>query len=257
RPEFALEGIERIEVGTFAVTGTEDDGFADFVQKSLRERLTQQWAGKDQRKQPGEPTNKIIHVGGDILIETRDTGGTRTVRRWSSGPNQMETQDVETLVRTAKVNVDFVVGSGEGREPIVTVETHRSYNSANDPRVRGELGLDRSDDPGRVPPTEAIVTRLLDECVEEFCGMIVPFEVTQRIPLRWTLGAKGAAAFKAVEAGDFETAVRDFEAASAEAPDDVNLRFNLAAAAEAAGNLTLALAQYEEVAKRTNGRDLA
>ncbi len=251
------EDIERIEVGKFTLAGEPEDEFADFVAKSLRDRLVQQWAPKDQTTSgPETPANEVLHVAGNIRIETRDSCGTRTVRRWNSSASRMEVQDVETLVRTAEVAVDFTVGSGPGEEPIVTVETRRSYSSANDPRVRGDLGLDRSDDPRRIPRTEAIVTRLLDECMEEFCGMILPLEITERIALRGTIHREGIAGLKAMEAGDFETALQQFEAASAKAPDDVNLRFNWAVAAEAAGYLTLALAQYEEVVKRTNQRDL-
>jgi len=151
--------------------------------------------------------------------------------------------------------VEFGVARPGAKDRLFTIETRRSYTSPEDPRVRGELGLDRPDDPARVPPADDILKELLAQCADEFFDMISPREVTADVPMRGTWNADGSAGLKAAEAGDFAAAVGHLEAAVAAEPKDVNLLFNLAAACEAAGNLEEALAHYKAVVERTQGQD--
>ena len=213
--------------------------------QGLDERLAALW--------PEGGRGATADVGGKVRIEVKDAPGSRDVRRWDAATRAWVAEAAATLVRTATVDVDFVVTRGDAR--LVAVECRRTYDSAEDPRVRGDLGLERPDDPARVPPADQVVRELLDDCVTSFCEMIAPGEVTVRVPTRGTLNGEGAAGLKAAAGGDFQAAVRHLEAAVAASPNDVNLLFDLAVACEAAGRLDAAQAHYCAVAERTANRD--
>jgi len=155
----------------------------------------------------------------------------------------------------AEVGVQFVVTRAVGGEHLVTVEVRRSYDSPADPRVRGPLGLERPDDPQRVPPAEQVLRELLTECVEAFCRMVAPVELVARVPLRPAASRQGAAALDAARVGDFQAAIGRLQAAVEAAPNDANLRFNLAVVCEAGGEFEAALSHYQAVVKQAEGRD--
>jgi hypothetical protein len=138
---------------------------------------------------------------------------------------------------------------------VAAAETRQSYDSTDDPRTRGPLGLDRADGPAHVPPTQTIVRELLTACVETFAEMIRPREVVARLPLRGTLNAEGRNGLAAAGREDFAEAVRHLAAAVEAEPKNSDLRFNLAACAEAGGDLAAALAAYEAADRRSAGRD--
>ena len=125
--------------------------------------------------------------------------------------------------------------------------------SAVDPRVRGELGLLRPDDPERIPAVETIVEELLSECVDGFCGMVAPVKATHTIPLRsaWRLNA----GVRAVKAGDLASAEAEFLSVIADRPEDGDALFNLGAVLEARGKLAPAAEAYGKAATLNNGAD--
>lgn len=236
----------RMRVKGFSVKTGPKDAFADFAAGRLKQRLGES-AGA------GNAANPEALVRGDIHVTVRDAKATRRVRGRDGKTGDLTSHEVPTLIRTVKVRVDFVVTRASNGEELVTIETRRSYRSTADPRVRGELGLLRPDDPTHVPASETIVRELLAECIETFCAMIAPLEVVEQIPLRNAL--TGGEGFQAVRAGDWEAASRHFETAVAAAPSDVALVFNLAVTAEAAGKLQVALENYRAVQKLTDGQD--
>lgn len=235
-----------MRVKGFSVKTGPKGGFADFAAGLLKRRLAES-AGAGKAANPG------VLVRGDIHITLRDVKATRRVRWRDGNSGDLIGRDVPTLIRTGQVKVDFVVTGASGGKELVTIETRRSYRSTEDPRVRGELGLLRPDDPTHVPASETIVRELLTGCIESFCGMIAPLEVVEQVPLRIALG--GGDGFTAARRGDMQAASRHFGAAVAGSPSDVALAFNLAVTAEAAGKLDLALESYRTVQKLTDGQD--
>ena len=243
--------VQMVRVTRFSVQPAGRRAAAALMTEALQKRLSRHWAIDGD---PGTRA-KAVDVSGAIAIETKDVKGTRNVRRWTSDNREWVAVQVPTLVRSATVQVEFGVARPGAKDRLFTIETRRSYTSPEDPRVRGELGLDRPDDPARVPPADDILKELLAQCADEFFDMISPREVTADVPMRGTWNADGSAGLKAAEAGDFAAAVGHLEAAVAAEPKDVNLLFNLAAACEAAGNLEEALAHYKAVVERTQGQD--
>ena len=158
-------------------------------------------------------------------------------------------------MRTVKTRVSFAVQRPDAARPLVVIEVERTYGSLADPRVRGEAGLERPDDPKRVPPADTAIRELLTECADAFCGMVRPLVVTVEVRMRPTGQADGAAGLKAAKKADYGAALEHFKAATAAAPKDVSLLFDRAVAAEAAGDLADALKHYQAVAKATKDRD--
>jgi len=255
-PDFpAPYDVRDIACGQFVVVAGPEDAYGVKAAEMLRERLR-------QRRRPGLPPVGLseadpVSITGKLYIETEDRSGVRTIRVRDPQTSAVKPRQVDYLIRTAAVRVDFVTTRVRDDFPVGTVLTRRSYSSLSDPRVRGELGMSRPDDPADVPNVETIVTELLADCVDEFCGMINPYEVTATVALRGVLDPRGRKALAAARSGDYQAALTHCKAAAASRPRDLDLLFNLAVLEEAAGDSKAALAHYQEVAKRSGGGDEA
>ena len=244
-------GVETVRVRKFAVHAADTGEVAALLTESLQKRLSRHWAiDGDSRARA-----RAVDVGGTITLETKDVKGTRAVRRWEGETREWHAVQMPTLVRSATATVEFAVFGPGAKDRLFTIETRRSYTSPEDPRVRGELGLERPDDPARVPPMDQILRVLLGQCADSLVEMISPREVTADVPMRGTWNSAGSAGLKAAAEGDFAAAIRHLQAAVASDPRDVNLLFDLAVACEAAGRLEDALKHYRVIVERTKGQD--
>lgn len=243
--------VETVRVRKFAVHAADTGKVVALLTESLQKRLSRRWAiDGDARARA-----RAVDVGGTITLETKDVKGTRAVRRWEGETREWHAVQVPTLVRSATATVEFAVSRPGAEDRLFTIETRRSYTSPEDPRVRGELGLGRPDDPARVPPMDQILRVLLGRCADSLVEMISPREVTADVPMRGTWNSAGSAGLKAAAEGDFADAARHLQAAVASDPRDVNLLFDLAVACEAAGRLEDALKHYRVIIERTKGQD--
>ncbi|MHC4985455.1 MAG: tetratricopeptide repeat protein [Planctomycetota bacterium] len=241
-----LEGeVGDLTVGEFRLTDGSGQGVADFAAQSLR----------DQLARIGAPTSAGPALRVDALIDVvvTDTDTQRMVGQYDADAGEVRPAPAASLVREAAVNVQFMVLEPDGT--VVVAEIRRSYDSRTDPATWGELGLNRSDDPEHVPGAEAIVQQLLTESVERFVEMIRPLDVRADVPMRWVGGPDAEKGLAAAEKGDFAAALAHFEAQALDRPDDVDLLFDVAVSAEAAGELDTALAGYEKVVELTDSKD--
>ncbi|MBL7139838.1 MAG: hypothetical protein ISS74_02925 [Planctomycetes bacterium] len=243
-------GTEAVRVGRFSVTPAGEQAAAAVLVDALRERLSAHWTVVGDGPAPA----KAAEIAGDIRVVTDDARGTRPIRRYDQATGTWVSGEAPTLVRTASVHVTFRVARPGSGGPAFTAETDRAYRSTDDPRVRGELGLGRPDSPDRVPPAEGVVRELLAACAAEFAGMVAPQAVTAEIKTRASLNGTANKALKAIGEGNLEAGMI-LDALLEQHPDDINLRFNLAAVLEAAGDLDAALAQYKAVVERSGGKD--
>jgi len=245
------EGTEMVRVGEFSVTPPERKTAAAALTGALQKRLSRHWAIDGD----ADARVRAVQVTGDLVIKTEDARGARRLRRYDEAAGAWQEAEVPTLVRTASAHLTCRVTRPASSGPLFAVEADRSYDSTADPRVRGELGLGRPDDPDRVPPTETILTELLKGCAEDVVEMIAPQAVEAEVRTRGTLNGQGSDGLKAAEQEDLETAVRLLTDAVEKNPDDAALRFDLAAVLEAAGRLEAALRHYETVVEQSDGRD--
>jgi len=245
------EGTEVIRIGTFTATPAGHQYAVAALTEALQTRVSEHWAidGNAQARA------HAVDVAGEIGITTSEASGTRRLRRYDEAAGQWREHQVPTLVRTAGVLVTFHLTRPGEAASLGAVDVGRTYVSTADPRVRGELGLARPDNPENVPPTDQIVRQLLEACAGEFVGMIAPNAVEAEVKTRGTLNGEANTGLKAAEAGNLDKAVEHLALAVARNPEDVTLWFDLAAALEAAGQLEKALGHYETVLERTDGKD--
>jgi len=246
----------RFVVGDWgAAKADPNEGDVAFAMRAVTDRLEEMWPGSASRQGPlPAETTAYVSIAEGPVVEVTDTRGRRTGRRWNAETRQLEKFQMDTLVREVAVRVVFGVRSPDGRH-LGAAEIRRSYSSAADPGVRGPLGLQRADDPQRVPTRDQIARRLLAECAERLVRMIAPVEVTARVQLRLAAGQPAQAGFAAAANEDFSAAIESFETALKAAPDDGNLHFDLAAAAEGAGKLDLAAAHYQRAWELSGKKD--
>jgi len=240
------------KVGPFAVAEGPADGFA----RHVAGRVAGKAALLTTRPDAGvDIPPLVLTVSGTVHVVTQEVKGARTIRGHDATATAAAARKVDSLVRTVRVRVDFVVtwpGLPPGR---AAAETRKTYSSLADPRVRGPLGLRRPDDPAGVPAVETIVNELLDECVEAFRRMVTPPVVTARVRLRTRPAGGMAKALAAAEAGSRQAARAHAQNARNAAPGRVGLVFDQAVIEEMTGDLDAALAHYREFAAKTKGGD--
>jgi tetratricopeptide (TPR) repeat protein len=250
-PDLPVPAKGSVFVGQVAVASGPEDSYAKFT----AERLTEQLRGSPTHALAESAGRADLAVSAQLHVETSQRQGTRVIRRFNPQRRRVEVLDAATLVRTAAVRADFVVTDAKTGQKLAAAETRQAYNSADDPRSRGPLGLDRPDGPTHLPPAETIVRELLAACVETFLHMVQPRQVAVQARLRGSGSPEGRKGLAAAGEGGFDRAVEHLSAAVQAQPENADLRFNLALCAEAAGELQTALVHYEAGVKASGGRD--
>ncbi|MBN2376444.1 MAG: tetratricopeptide repeat protein [Sedimentisphaerales bacterium] len=216
--------------GDFLVQGYDSQE----VTKKLKEAIAERFSGFSG--------DSVIEVGGRVVISHEDHLSMRQVSMWNYKLREEIIKEVDSLVRQVDVAVEFTLMRA-GAEPVVIAVRHE-YSSRGDPRVWGELGMERVDDPDRVPAVAEIVEDLLSDCVETLYGIVAGVELVEEVQMRATLNSAAGQGAAAAEKGDFAGAIDHLQAAHEQNPKDVNVAYNLAVVLEAAGRLEEALAKY-------------
>ena len=227
--------------------------YAAYAREALAERLLSVSVASSARPDGSAAElvgAQVARVDGTIHIETKDDAGQRILRRLDEKTGEASQVTVPTLVRTATVRVEYaVVRAG-------AAEVRRAYNSAADATVRGELGLQRGDDPRNVPPVDEIIHRLLAQCAEAFVGMIAAVPIEAQVSLRSAEGNFARLGIDAAREGNYGEAFKQFAAAVDAAPDDPAARFNCAVAAEVHGKLDTAHTHYQRAWELSDRKDI-
>ena len=195
-----------------------------------------------------------VHIGATIHAAVRDETGRREVARLDPNTRFVIRREIPTLVRRAVVRVEFDFTHDGNALPGV-VEVVRTYDSACDPAVRGQLGLDRADDPDRVPRVKKVVEDLLAQCAHNLKCLISGGEIRAKIRLRPARGEAADRAFVSARGEDWYLAAFYFGAAVDAHPDNAALRFDLAAVSEAGGLLDVAELHYRRAFKLSGEKD--
>jgi len=252
-PDVMLLRAGRFAVRTKAEGAAAD--YASFLKAALDKRLAGvALDGSGAGGAAETPAAKVALVGGEVDVAVRNAAGERVGRRWNPATKKNEPQTLPTLVRTAEVRVTFTVAR-QGGQRLGAAEILRMYSSAADPAVRGELGLERADDPARVPSVDSIVQGLLTECAETFAHMAQPLVLSAEMQLRPAGGDSARAGMSAAAKEDYAAAVGHFRKAVEAARDNGDVRFDLAAVAEAAGQLELAAEQYQAAVDNAKAKE--
>lgn len=231
------DSLRPLQAGEVTIHGVDANGLRRLVGRTLIEELS--------RINRSDSNGQVGRLAGEFHVTVRDQRGTRQVRR-GRPRDSMEKVTLDTLVRTVDIRAEFPVLDPSG-QTVVTLSVQREYDSRRDPRVRGQLGLGRSDDPQRVPETETILRELLVECTRRGVDLVRRPVVRAAVPLRDTFNGMGRKGLDAMRKGRHAKAARLFGDALAEHPRDAALLYNRAVACEAIGELDVALRGYRKV----------
>ncbi|NBB95566.1 MAG: hypothetical protein GVY16_07475 [Planctomycetes bacterium] len=233
------DGLGTPEPGEVVIARVQPPERIDAAQQAdaLAVCLTAHLGVADDRPGPS-PT-----VDGEAYVTVKDVAGERTIRRWNAEAGTTEETTIPTLVRTVDLRVDWTLRGPDGKT-LGEAETRRSYNSAADPKVRGELGLDRPDNPANVPSAKVILSEQCRESAAELASLVLPVDVEVSIEL---FAAGGSDGLNAAADGHYAAAADAFKAALDER-DNPQVLFNYAATAEAAGRLKEAEDAWAEAA---------
>ncbi len=237
--------IGQLQTGNIAISGY-DTAMAAPAKDMLAKRLA-------EAKLP--PGSQTARVDAKVVISVVDKQTQRQMRRVNPQTMQIEIVDLPSLVRTIDLKAEFTIVDPSSGKAMLGVDTHRSYTSTGDPRMWGELGLARPDDPDQVPPSDTVLQEMFADCVEEFCNMLAPVIVTATIQMRPTLNSHGQAGLKAAGQGDFAAALSHLQTATSDEPQNVDLMFDRGVAAEAAGQLEEAIKSYQSAFELSKDKD--
>jgi len=148
------------------------------------------------------------------------------------------------------IDIPLVVANIKTGKTLATVSATREYDSEEDQKS-GSQSVGRALGFGgdKVPPTDQVVSKLIDQCVAEFLGKISPHEVVVTEKL-----AKGSGKTKKVVetgnklavAGDYAEALDLYLAAIAANSEDHGAAFNAGLMYEQQGSLQKAEEMYDK-----------
>jgi len=243
----------QIQPGQFQADGPGEDWIPAFLREQIQQR---RWAATNGTTGvSGAEGGEIIEMDGTVRSRVRDESGRRPVERGDTDQGTLKEEQIPYLIRTVDVRAVFELHRVGEEFPDARLETAEQYRSVNDPRVWGRFGLQRPDDPQRVPPVEQILRELLRECVDTALGMVRPLEMQVTLAFRPVCGEQGTAGLKAAEAREFSEAAGHFRRALDDRPGEANLLFNLGLACEGAGDFAAAAESYEAALKQSDGKD--
>ena len=245
------ESSRLVADGDFLVQGYDSQEVTKTLKGAITERFSDFAGVEALQGQPGQ--DALVHVGGRAVISHDDHLSVRQVSAWNYKLREEIVKEVDSLVRQVDVAVEFTLRRA-GAEPVVIAVRHE-YSSRGDPRVWGELGMERVDDPDRVPAVAEIVRGLLSDCVESLYGIVAGVDLVEEVQMRATLSRAAGQGAAAAEKGDFAGAIEHLQAAHEQNPKDVNVAYNLAVVLEAAGRLEEALAKYLLAEELSGGGD--
>jgi hypothetical protein len=137
---------------------------------------------------------KIAHVDamiyGTMKVTTRDEPYTQTV----VDPFRRTTKEVHRTKRYVMAAVTFCLDDVETSKTLATVSVVREYDSEKDTSGGRGASLGKLMGMGgeKLPPTDQILSALIDECVAEFVAKISPHQswararaIPSRRPTRW------------------------------------------------------------------------
>jgi len=256
-PEVAIEhrlpAAVPLGVDAFTVTAAKVTGLTDDADALAALAITRSLAEADLLA-GATPSGPVAQIAANFTVTTDERRSHRSVREWNAEAESVQPRQADSLVRIVNVSAAFTI-SRPDHEP-VTVQVDRTYDSRSDPNVWGEMGLERPDDPRRVPTATDISADLIGQCAERLAAMLRPLPVRVVVPVRPVGGQEGSAGLAAAADGRFDEALEQFRLAVAERPQDRDLLFDAAVAAEAAGELHDSLGYYQQVVDLSGGEDL-
>lgn len=190
-------------------------------------------------------------IEADVRIDFDQSAGERQVRLLEPR-KELASRPLATLKQSLGVSCRFLL-SRQGEPPVV-IAAAAHYRSVDDPRVRGELGLTRGDDPAKIPPFEQVLRETLDDCLSQLSALAAAPAQHSRIRLRYDMHS--LTGFSQVAKGHYAQAAAALARQASRHPDNKDLLFNLAVVEERLGLWADAIAHYQRVLDLSEGEDI-
>jgi hypothetical protein len=177
------------------------------------------------------------HVGKQRTLSGLDLAGIAG-SNWGGGAGRVETQEVETVTRNMTVQSEFkLVDAKNGR-----VWEHYSPKifRATD-RTKASPIFGSSQTEAALTPQDRIVATLVERAAREFVSMLMPVRVDVEAEVQAGTNPNSTEGVRRLRAEDFAGAIDAFNAALAENPNDHRSAYGAGVAAEALGDIDMAV----------------
>jgi len=269
------EGVKRLAVAEFGGRTPQDKRWGDYAadrlagmlddynkrfnryelvdRKRLRgildERAAQQMlvSDPDSAQKVGKIANVQAMIYGNVTVLARDEQGFKQVYDFASKQNKM----VPYLKRYAQAAVNFTMDDINTSKTLATVTVSREWDSEKQKKSTMEAmaeamgGVTNKN----LPPTEQLLTNLVDECVADIVARISPHQVAFREKLGSGKSDAVKTGNKLAKAGEWTEALEAYKQGLELKPQDVDAVFNSGVMYEAMGKLKEAEALYDRAFK--------
>ena len=191
----------------------------------------------------GKLANVDAMVYGNVKVSTHDESGTRT----TFNPLRGKSEAVPYVRRSCVVNVNFTMDDISTGKTLAVVASKMAYDSEDDSSKSTGAKLIKAmkfSGGSDLPPTDEVVSGLIDACVEEFISKISPHDVTVKIKLQRGKSEVVGTGNKLAAAGEYTEALECYQRGIELNGQDHGAIFNAGAMHEAKGDLVKAAEFY-------------
>ena len=196
--------------------------------------------------QVGKIADVQAMIYGTIKVTTQTQRKTRT----AFDPLRRRTRTVNYTQLYCMANVNFTMDHVVTSKTLAAVNATREFDSEKEGKDKKSsivkmMGMTHDD----VPPSDQVVSQLIDLCIDEFLSRISPHEEVVSEKLLKGKSKIVTTGNKLAAAGDYAEALECYESAIDQNPDDHEAIFNAGAMNEAMGDLATAGEFYDRAFK--------
>lgn len=188
------------------------------------------------------------HVGKQRTLSGLDLAGL-SGDYFNAGGVRAETQEVETVTRNMTVQSEFkLVDAKNGR--VWEHYSPRIFRATDRTKASPIFGSSQTE--AALTPQDRIVATLVERGAREFVSMLMPVRVDVEAEVQASSNPNSAEGVRRLRAEDYAGAIDAFNAALAENPNDHRSAYGAGVAAEAKGDIDIAVNFYNRACAGQN-----
>lgn len=190
------------------------------------------------------------HVGKQRTLSGLDLSGLRG-DGYGAGRVNAQTEEVETVTRNMTVQTEFkLVDATNGR--VWEHYSPRIFRATDRTKASPIFGSSQTE--AALTPQDRIVATLVERGAREFVSMLMPVRVDVEAEVVSGGNPNSSEGVRRLRAEDYQGAIEAFNAALAENPNDHRSAYGAGVAAEATGNMEMALNFYNRACAGQDNR---